>query len=102
MPFCGPTQGVQPLSDTWLVTYNEHRPHAALGRGTAAHILSARHTALRVLQLCVVHFTGKLTYAVPAMVHASTMSAKESVIEAQFVGGTLLMAVTSSGLSVIP
>ena len=32
MPFCGPTQGVQPLSDTWLVTYNEHRPHDALGR----------------------------------------------------------------------
>ena len=26
------TQDVQQLSDAWLVTYNEHRPHDALGR----------------------------------------------------------------------
>ena len=26
------TQEVQQLSDAWLVTYNEHRPHDALGR----------------------------------------------------------------------
>ena len=26
------TQEVQQLSDAWLVTYNEHQPHEALGR----------------------------------------------------------------------
>ena len=26
------TQEVQQLSDAWLVTYDEHRPHDALGR----------------------------------------------------------------------
>ena len=34
------TQQVQQLSDAWLVTYNEHRPHDALGRVPSLTYLS--------------------------------------------------------------
>ena len=41
------TQEVQQLSDAWLVTYNEHRPHDALGRVTPLTYLARVTTSQR-------------------------------------------------------
>ena len=54
----GILQEARRLSDAWLVTYNEHRPHDALGRVPPLTYLP-RVPPPPGVQLCVVHLTGE-------------------------------------------
>ena len=54
-------QEAQQLSDAWLVTYSEHRPHDALGRIQPLTYLPRVTPAPASNYLCVVHLTGKRT-----------------------------------------